>query len=189
MSWDELASVRRLLRQAPWRVAERRTRRLRADRRGTVELRRTMRSAARQGGDAPQLARASARKQAPPDRHPLRRQRLDGPVLAAPAGLRARDRPARARRDLRVFDTPDQNHASAPPWRHRLRARPCRRARCTTSAAGRASPTRCTRFSACTRGACSDTARSCSSSATAGTAATPISSAARWPGYAAAATG
>ena len=49
MSWDELASVRRLLRQSPWRVAERRTRRLRADRRGTVELRRTMRAAARQG--------------------------------------------------------------------------------------------------------------------------------------------
>jgi uncharacterized protein len=61
MSWDELASVRRLLRQAPWRVAERRTRRLRADRRGSVEMRRTMRSAARQGGDAPQLARASSR--------------------------------------------------------------------------------------------------------------------------------
>jgi hypothetical protein len=61
MSWDELASVRRLLRQSPWRVAERRTRRLRADRRGTVELRRTMRAAARQGGDAHRLARASAR--------------------------------------------------------------------------------------------------------------------------------
>jgi uncharacterized protein with von Willebrand factor type A (vWA) domain len=61
MNWDELASVRRLLRQAPWRVAERRTRRLRADRRGSVELRRTMRSAARQGGDAPRLARASTR--------------------------------------------------------------------------------------------------------------------------------
>ncbi len=60
MSWDELASVRRLLRQSPWRVAERRTRRLRADRRGTVELRRTMRAAARQAGDAPRLARASA---------------------------------------------------------------------------------------------------------------------------------
>ena len=61
MSWDELAAVRRLLRQSPWRVAERRTRRLRADRRGTVELRRTMRAAARQGGDAPRLARASTR--------------------------------------------------------------------------------------------------------------------------------
>jgi uncharacterized protein len=66
MSWEDLASVRRLLRQAPWRVAERRTRRLRADRRGTVELRRTMRSAARQGGDAPQLARASTRKKRRP---------------------------------------------------------------------------------------------------------------------------
>jgi uncharacterized protein with von Willebrand factor type A (vWA) domain len=61
MSWDELAAVRRLLRQSPWKVAERRTRRLRADRRGTVELRRTMRAAARQGGDAHHLARASAR--------------------------------------------------------------------------------------------------------------------------------
>jgi uncharacterized protein len=61
MSWEELASVRRLLRQSPWRVAERRTRRLRADHRGTVELRRTMRAAARQGGDAQRLARASAR--------------------------------------------------------------------------------------------------------------------------------
>jgi uncharacterized protein with von Willebrand factor type A (vWA) domain len=61
MSWEELASVRRLLRQTPWRVAERRTRRLRADRRGTVELRRTMRTAARQGGDAHRLARASTR--------------------------------------------------------------------------------------------------------------------------------
>jgi uncharacterized protein len=66
MSWDELAAVRRLLRQAPWRVAERRTRRLRADRRGTVELRRTMRSAARQGGDAPRLGRATARKKRRP---------------------------------------------------------------------------------------------------------------------------
>jgi uncharacterized protein with von Willebrand factor type A (vWA) domain len=61
MNWDELAAVRRLLRQSPWRVAERRTRRLRADRRGTVELRRTMRAAARQGGDAQRLARAKSR--------------------------------------------------------------------------------------------------------------------------------
>jgi len=66
MSWDELAAVRRLLRQAPWRIAERRTRRLRADRRGSVELRRTMRAAARQGGDAQRLARASARNKRRP---------------------------------------------------------------------------------------------------------------------------
>lgn len=59
MSWDELAAVRRLLHQSPWKVAERRTRRLRADHRGSVELRRTLRAAARQGGDAPFLARAS----------------------------------------------------------------------------------------------------------------------------------
>ena len=61
MTWEELAAVRRLLGQSPWRVAERRTRRLRADRRGTIELRRTMRAAARQGGDAHRLARASVR--------------------------------------------------------------------------------------------------------------------------------
>ena len=66
MSWDELAAVRRLLRQAPWRIAERRTRRLRADRRGSVELRRTMRTAARQGGDAQRPARASARNKRRP---------------------------------------------------------------------------------------------------------------------------
>jgi hypothetical protein len=61
MTWEELAAVRRLLGQSPWRVAERRTRRLRADRRGTIQLRRTMRAAARQGGDAHRLARASVR--------------------------------------------------------------------------------------------------------------------------------
>jgi uncharacterized protein len=56
MTWEETLQVRRLLRQAPWRVAERRTRRLRADRRGAVDLRRTMRIAARHGGEAVRLA-------------------------------------------------------------------------------------------------------------------------------------
>jgi len=52
MTWEETLQVRRLLRQAPWRVAERRTRRRRADRRGGIDLRRTMRLAARHGGEA-----------------------------------------------------------------------------------------------------------------------------------------
>jgi uncharacterized protein len=56
MTWEETLQVRRLLRQAPWRVAERRTRRRSADGRGGVDLRRTMRIAARHGGEAVRLA-------------------------------------------------------------------------------------------------------------------------------------
>jgi len=66
MTWEETQAVRRLLRQSPWRVAERRTRRLAPDRRGSVELRRTMRVAARQGGDAAHLARARVRRRRRP---------------------------------------------------------------------------------------------------------------------------
>jgi uncharacterized protein len=61
MTWEETLQVRRLLRQAPWRVAERRTRRRRTERRGSVDLRRTMRLAARHGGEAVQLARLRQR--------------------------------------------------------------------------------------------------------------------------------
>jgi len=61
MTWEETLQVRRLLRQAPWRIAERRTRRRRADRRGGVDLRRTMRLAARHGGEAMHLARMRRR--------------------------------------------------------------------------------------------------------------------------------
>jgi len=61
MTWEETLQVRRLLRQAPWRVAERRTRRRRAERRGDVDLRRTMRIAARHGGEAIRLARMRRR--------------------------------------------------------------------------------------------------------------------------------
>lgn len=61
MTWEETLQVRRLLRQAPWRVAERRTRRRRSDRRGGVDLRRTMRLAARHGGEAVRLARMRQR--------------------------------------------------------------------------------------------------------------------------------
>jgi len=39
MTWEETEQVRRLLEQAPWRVAERKTRRLRAARAGRIDLR------------------------------------------------------------------------------------------------------------------------------------------------------
>jgi uncharacterized protein with von Willebrand factor type A (vWA) domain len=61
MTWEETLQVRRLLRQAPWRVAERRTRRQRAARRGGVDLRRTLRLAARHGGESFALARMRRR--------------------------------------------------------------------------------------------------------------------------------
>src|SRR5260370_32524459 len=41
MTWQETEQVRRLLEQSPWRVAERKTRRLRAARSGAIDLRRT----------------------------------------------------------------------------------------------------------------------------------------------------
>jgi uncharacterized protein with von Willebrand factor type A (vWA) domain len=61
LTWEETQQVRRLLRQAPWRLAERRTRRWQPGRRGRVEMRRTLRRAARSGGDAPALERARRR--------------------------------------------------------------------------------------------------------------------------------
>src|SRR5207237_2532134 len=47
MTWSETEQVRRLLEQAPWRVAERRTRRLRPSRAGRIDLRRSARHAIR----------------------------------------------------------------------------------------------------------------------------------------------
>lgn len=51
LTWQEAEQVRRLLQQAPWRVAERRTRRLRPARGGHVDLRRTARQAIRSSGE------------------------------------------------------------------------------------------------------------------------------------------
>jgi uncharacterized protein len=55
MTWLETEQVKRLLQQAPWRVAERRTRRLRPARRGRVDLRRTTRQSIRSSGELVQL--------------------------------------------------------------------------------------------------------------------------------------
>lgn len=55
MTWQETQQVRRLLEQAPWRVAERRTRRLRPAKAGGIDLRRTARHAIRSSGELMQL--------------------------------------------------------------------------------------------------------------------------------------
>ena len=55
MTWQETEQVRRLLEQAPWRVAERRTRRLRAARVGRIDLRRSARHAIRSSGELMRL--------------------------------------------------------------------------------------------------------------------------------------
>jgi len=61
MTWQETEQVRRLLEQAPWRVAERRTRRLRAARSGSIDLRRTARHAIRSSGELVRLFRRRSR--------------------------------------------------------------------------------------------------------------------------------
>ena len=51
MTWQETEQVRRLLQQASWRVAERKTRRLRGARAGSIDLRRSARHAIRSSGE------------------------------------------------------------------------------------------------------------------------------------------
>ena len=55
MTWDETEQVRRLLEQAAWRVAERRTRRMRPSRLGRIDLRRSARHAIRSSGELMRL--------------------------------------------------------------------------------------------------------------------------------------
>jgi uncharacterized protein with von Willebrand factor type A (vWA) domain len=55
MTWEETEQVRRLLEQAPWRVAERKTRRLRPARAGRIDLRRSARHAIRSSGELMKL--------------------------------------------------------------------------------------------------------------------------------------
>lgn len=61
MTWAETEQVRKLLEQAPWRVAERRTRRLRASRTGRIDLRRSARHAIRSSGELMTLFRRRPR--------------------------------------------------------------------------------------------------------------------------------
>jgi uncharacterized protein len=61
MTWEETEQVRRLLEQAPWRMAERRTRRLRPAGSGAVDLRRSARHAIRASGELMRLFRRKPR--------------------------------------------------------------------------------------------------------------------------------
>lgn len=61
LTWEETEQVRRLLEQAPWRVAERRTRRLRPAPGGQVDLRRTARESIRTSGEMVTLLHRQAR--------------------------------------------------------------------------------------------------------------------------------
>ena len=61
MTWDETEQVRRLLEEAPWRVAEKRTRRLRPSRMGRIDLRRSARHAIRSSGELMTLFRRKPR--------------------------------------------------------------------------------------------------------------------------------
>ncbi len=51
LTWLEAEQIRRLLQQSPWRIAERRTRRLRPAHGGSVDLRRTAQQSIRSGGE------------------------------------------------------------------------------------------------------------------------------------------
>jgi len=55
MTWQETEEVRRLLAQSPWRLAEKRTRRLAPSRGGRIDLRRTTQRAVRSSGELVQL--------------------------------------------------------------------------------------------------------------------------------------
>ncbi|HEY6114428.1 MAG TPA: VWA domain-containing protein [Candidatus Dormibacteraeota bacterium] len=61
MTWAETEQVKRLLEQAPWRVAEKRTRRLRPSRSGGIDLRRSARHAIRSSGELMTLFRRKPR--------------------------------------------------------------------------------------------------------------------------------
>jgi hypothetical protein len=61
MTWEETEQVRRLLEQAAWRVAERRTRRMRPARLGRIDLRRSARHAIRSSGELMKLFRRKPR--------------------------------------------------------------------------------------------------------------------------------
>jgi uncharacterized protein with von Willebrand factor type A (vWA) domain len=61
MTWQETEQVRRLLEAAPWRLAERRTRRLRSARSGRIDLRRSAQHAIRSSGELVRLFRRKPR--------------------------------------------------------------------------------------------------------------------------------
>ena len=61
LTYEESEQIRRLLQQSPWRMAERRTRRLAPARGGHIDLRRTTRQAVRSSGELMRLLRREPR--------------------------------------------------------------------------------------------------------------------------------
>lgn len=66
MTWLEMEQIKRLLQQAPWRIAERRTRRLRPAHGGQVDLRRTARHSIRSSGELIRLLHRQPRRRRRP---------------------------------------------------------------------------------------------------------------------------
>lgn len=66
MTWLETEQIKRLLQQAPWRIAERRTRRLRPAHGGQVDLRRTARQSIRSSGELIRLLHRQPRRRRRP---------------------------------------------------------------------------------------------------------------------------
>lgn len=66
MGWEEREAARRLLRQAPWKLADRPARRHTRSRRGALDMRRTLRAAARGSGDLVELKRRRPRRRRRP---------------------------------------------------------------------------------------------------------------------------
>ena len=99
---------------------ERRTRRWVAGRGPRIDLRRALARSVRTGGDVFVLPRRRRRAAAATDRPAVRRQRIDGALLAHAAALRPCDRPAPSpRRGVPVLDAADAHHPAAarPPAR------------------------------------------------------------------------
>ena len=128
----------------------------------------------RTGGDIVESAAPRAAPPAAAARAAVRRQRVDGALLADAAPLRPRRHPAPPPgRGVPVFDAAHAHHrASCAPPRIGRRGRAPWRGRCPTGRAARASATRCSSSTGAGAGARWRAARSCSSSPTAGTAAT-----------------
>lgn len=61
MTWQETEQVRRLMAQSPWRLVERKTRRLAPARTGAIDLRRTTRDAVRSSGELVRLLHREVR--------------------------------------------------------------------------------------------------------------------------------
>ena len=108
-----------------WNPGERRTRRWVRGRGARIDLRRAIAESLRTGGDVVRAAAAQAADPATPARPPLRRQRLDGALLAHAPALRARvDAPPPAGRGVPVLHATHASHQGASHQRDRTTRSP-----------------------------------------------------------------